>query len=406
MPYSPASATEYTKKANTPAKRKKWAKVANAALKIYGEKGAGKAIATANAAVSDEYWQDGSFDGGLWRRNHSEQQTDQVASGDYRFPFTDAAYDRGFSAEQRKVASEKGQAMKGGGYPIKTKGDLRDAIQAVGRAKNRTATIKHIKKRASALRATELLPKKWGDEEPVPIATILPVRVRLGQVDAPEKPVSEKPILDHQEVNGTLRLYDSVELDDAAKVKFIDGGYMTAFPRIARTGIQTYKGTECGKQDMETVRVYRPEDEVFADKARHTYTHLPVTVGHPKEMVDAKNWKKYAVGHTGDEVLRDGQSVRVPMMLRDHDAIEQYKQGRKQLSVGYDCDLDWTAGKTEDGEEYDAVQHNIRCNHLAVVAAARGGPELTIGDSSSFLKTLYNVDGSVLFEDLGYEAAV
>jgi len=183
----------------------------------------------------------------------------------------------------------------------------------------------------------------------------------------------------------TVQMTDTVDLDDAANVRITEDGYMAAFPRVARTGIQLYRGSECGRDAIDEVRVYRPTDAVFHKDATHSYTHLPVTIEHPKERLDSRTWKKYAVGETGDEVLRDGGTVRVPMMLRDHDAIQAVRDGKKQLSVGYACEIDWTPGRTDDGEQYDAIQvpGSIRANHLAVVATARGGSQLTIGDDKS-----------------------
>jgi len=195
----------------------------------------------------------------------------------------------------------------------------------------------------------------------------------------------------------SITMYDTIELDDAAKVRFTSDGYLVATPRIARTGVQIYGGRECGMDNVDAVRVYRPRDEVFHKDAAHSYTHRPVTLDHPPVTVDANNWKKYAVGQTGDEVLADGGTIRVPMVLMDAQAIKAYKDGTKQLSVGYSCDLEWSGGVTEDGEQYDAIQRNIRANHLAVVAAARGGPTLVIGDDNEGdkamnLKTL-TIDG-------------
>ena len=60
---------------------------------------------------------------------------------------------REFSTKQRKAAAKTGAAMPGGGYPIKNRSDLANAKQAIGRAKNRSATIAHINKRAQALGA-------------------------------------------------------------------------------------------------------------------------------------------------------------------------------------------------------------------------------------------------------------
>ena len=105
-------------------------------------------------------------------------------------------------------------------------------------------------------------------------------------------------------------MHDSLtlEFDDEARATIIDGGYMRAMPRIARTGIQLYHGRECGRDDIEKVRVYRSQDAVFGAEAIKSYTHLPVTLEHPGVPVTADNWKKYAVGETGDEVLRDGDT--------------------------------------------------------------------------------------------------
>jgi hypothetical protein len=78
----------------------------------------------------------------------------------------DKTTDREFSTAEREKAAEKGQAMPGGGFPIKSEKDLRNAIQAVGRAKDPAAAKAHIKKRAKALGLTSLIPKQWGDAAP------------------------------------------------------------------------------------------------------------------------------------------------------------------------------------------------------------------------------------------------
>jgi hypothetical protein len=282
---------------------------------------------------------------------------------DYRHPFSHATYDREFSAEQRKKAAEKGHAMKGGGFPINTKEDLANARHALGRAKNRAATIRHIKKRARALGVE--LPKNWPNDAETVVEWL---------------PIADT-VMQFSNTGSSLMLYDAVELDDEAKVRYTADGYLVAQPRIARTGIQVYRGSECMRDDVDVVRVYRPAEEVFNNDYLHSLTHRPVTLDHPPEPLKADNWKKYAVGHTGDEVLRDGNMIRVPMVLMDSNAIAAYENGTKQLSVGYDCDLDWSPGTLEDGGAYDAVQRNIRANHLAVVAAARGGADLSIGDN-------------------------
>lgn len=170
---------------------------------------------------------------------------------------------------------------------------------------------------------------------------------------------------------------------DRGSIRITNDGYLTATVRAARTGIQEYRGYEVGRPDLETVRVYRPPEQVFRKDSMQTYAHRPVTNDHPPVAVDSENWKRYAVGQTGDEVARDGDFVTVPLVLMDAGMIRDWRDGKKQLSLGYQTELLWDSGTTPDGETYDAVQTDIRANHLAVVVAARGGPDLTIGDDNS-----------------------
>lgn len=72
---------------------------------------------------------------------------------------------REFSQAERDKAASSGAAMPDGSYPIKSTADLKNAIQAIGRAKNPDAVKRHIKRRAKALGATDLIPEGWGKAE-------------------------------------------------------------------------------------------------------------------------------------------------------------------------------------------------------------------------------------------------
>lgn len=63
-----------------------------------------------------------------------------------------------FSSKQRDKLADSGAAMPDGSFPIRNTQDLRNAIQAFGRAQNKAAVARHILKRARALGATALLP--------------------------------------------------------------------------------------------------------------------------------------------------------------------------------------------------------------------------------------------------------
>lgn len=186
-----------------------------------------------------------------------------------------------------------------------------------------------------------------------------------------------------------MYLIDRITFDAPRRT---NDGYMAATVRVARTGIQQYLPSEVdpknehGMRDRGVVRVYRPEDEVFSGDSMASAAHRPVTVDHPSEAVTADNWRKYSVGMIGGEVARDGEFLVVPMAVMDAEAIKSIESGKREISQGYNCDFDWTAGVTKDGLEYDAIQRNIRHNHTAIVGLARGGHELRIGDDMPDIK--------------------
>jgi hypothetical protein len=66
-----------------------------------------------------------------------------------------------YTADTRELLAKEGKALPDGSYRIKDEGDLKNAIQAIGRAKDPAAAKAHIIKRAKALSATHLLPEDW-----------------------------------------------------------------------------------------------------------------------------------------------------------------------------------------------------------------------------------------------------
>lgn len=171
-------------------------------------------------------------------------------------------------------------------------------------------------------------------------------------------------------------------------VRRTEDGYLVAEARVARTGIQDYLGTEIdpdnehGLRDKPIVRVYRPESAVFHADAMHSYAYRPMTNGHPGgDGVNSRNWKDVAIGQTGGEVVRDGQFVKVPLVLMDAKAIEDYEAGKRQLSMGYGGEIVFKDGISPEGEQYDCYLGSMKMNHLSLEHRARGGEQLRIGDN-------------------------
>lgn len=68
---------------------------------------------------------------------------------------------RDYSDEERKQLAEEGKAMEDGSYPIADEEDLKNAIQAIGRASDPEAARAHIEKRARELELEDLISEDW-----------------------------------------------------------------------------------------------------------------------------------------------------------------------------------------------------------------------------------------------------
>jgi len=182
----------------------------------------------------------------------------------------------------------------------------------------------------------------------------------------------------------TQHRFTDALIHDGRMRKTDDGAVVQA--RVARAGnVQIYAGAEMGMADKAIVRVYRPADAVFDKIAIATYARKPITLGHPAGGVSTDTWRDLAVGEIDRDVMRDGEFVSVPLLFRDAKAIAmlQSADGPRELSMGYDASITMQDGVSPEGEPFDAVMSDFRMNHVAVVAKARGGEELRIGDSAA-----------------------
>lgn len=79
---------------------------------------------------------------------------------------------RAYSDTEREVMAERGMALPDGSFPIRDEEDLRNAVQAYGRASDKEAAKRHIMKRARSLGMDEVIPPKWKNEGKAAASTV------------------------------------------------------------------------------------------------------------------------------------------------------------------------------------------------------------------------------------------
>jgi len=173
-------------------------------------------------------------------------------------------------------------------------------------------------------------------------------------------------------------------------VKRTPQGGLEVPANLTRTGVLTYRRADGGVQ-----RELRLPDEVFSSASLDTLRGAPLTVGHPG-LVTPETYSKTSVGHVADDVRADNQFVAAKVRVQESKAVKAVEsKALKELSCGYTCDIEVASGEYQ-GEKYDAIQRNIRYNHVALlpVGGGRAGSEVALRlDGSAYT---YGMDLTVL----------
>lgn len=175
-------------------------------------------------------------------------------------------------------------------------------------------------------------------------------------------------------------------------------GYLLFFNAvIARTGLQSYKGSELPQrgsdtppdevtaQDLgieanDTVSVYRSADEVFRPATMASFEMKSITDTHPDKLLTSETVLDHECGQIfnvrkGKEALEDGNwPLLADGIVKDKNLILKIKAGLRELSCGYNYHI------LKDGTRILMV--DILGNHVAVVPNGRAGPLAAIQDSA------------------------
>lgn len=154
---------------------------------------------------------------------------------------------------------------------------------------------------------------------------------------------------------------------------------------LSKVGVFPYSGASLmDAPDANAVyRVLRPADELGSPEALASFRLVPLVDDHtmlgspdvgltPAEM-------KGVQGVIGEEVDFDGETLFGNLKIFSEYLKGRIDNGKRELSLGYRCTYDWTPG-VWNGIPYDAVQRNIRGNHVALVDMGRMGPDVAVLD--------------------------
>lgn len=165
----------------------------------------------------------------------------------------------------------------------------------------------------------------------------------------------------------TLRRVMRLDSMPMPRAYFTPEGFLKDRPVLTSTGIFEYTNP-----DGSTRRELRLPEDVFSPESLKSYKGKPIVISHEAGLIDKNNVAANQIGTILSEGEQSGNDVKAEIII--HDTDEMKSAGLKELSLGYNLDLDETPG-VWNGQRYDAVQKNIRINHLALVREARAGEQ-------------------------------
>ena len=169
-----------------------------------------------------------------------------------------------------------------------------------------------------------------------------------------------------------------------SKIEDDNGFWLCNDSNISKVGVFAYLGREISpKLEADKVYyVYRPAEELFSKETIDSFKSVvPLTdehemLGKDYTPAESKGVEGVVFGpHPSDDGLYLKGNVKIFSERMKH----LLNRGKKELSMGYFCDYDLTAGEF-NGQHYDVVQRNLRANHVALVDRGRSGSDVRVFD--------------------------
>lgn len=174
-----------------------------------------------------------------------------------------------------------------------------------------------------------------------------------------------------------------MQAQDKKEIDHNDYWYIKDNP-LSKVGVFPYLGKTISP-DLEPDKVYqvlRPEEELNSKETLESFKLVPIVddhtmLGTKPGMMPAE--EKGVHGVIGDDVYYKDGIIYGDLKIFSESLKEEIENGKKELSMGYFCDYELADGEFER-QPYQAIQRNLRINHVALVDEGRMGADVRVMD--------------------------
>ena len=182
-----------------------------------------------------------------------------------------------------------------------------------------------------------------------------------------------------------------MQATDEKQIDYNDFWYIKDNP-LSKVGVFPYLGKTIS-DELEPNKVYyvlRPEEELSKEETLETFKLIPIVddhtmLGNKEGMQPAE--EKGVHGTIGTDVYYKDGIIYGDLKIFSESLKEEIENGKKELSMGYFCDYELKDGEFE-GQPYQAIQRNIRANHIALVQEGRMGADVRVLDHKITFDTI------------------
>ena len=152
---------------------------------------------------------------------------------------------------------------------------------------------------------------------------------------------------------------------------------------LSLVGVFPYLGASIGAPDPNKIyMVYRPAEELSSEACINSFKLKPWINDHTMLGAQGTPAEKVGVqGVIGENVYFKDNTLFGNIVVFSTSMAGLIDQGKKELSCGYTCRYEFVEG-VFNGERFDAIQRDIRGNHLALVDDGRMGSEVAVLDKA------------------------
>lgn len=163
----------------------------------------------------------------------------------------------------------------------------------------------------------------------------------------------------------------------------LNGYWLIEGNPVSKEGVFPYLGSQISSElePDKIYMVYRPASELENEETVESFNAVPFIDEH--EMI-GEGFTKYDDRPAGGvlyNVRADNGILLGDFKIYSENLKDEIANGKKELSLGYLCDYELSRG-VWNGQRYDAIQKNIRGNHVALVNKGRMGADVRVYDKA------------------------